>query len=249
MPKTRSAANIASAPHVTIHEVMFHPAEGSHEYVVLHNAGTNNVDLFSGLGPWRLRGDVDFDFAPGLVMTAGSYLCLLPFDPTNAVELAAFESVYGAVEMAVGPYRGSLGNRTGHIALQSETLPGSWLVEDEVFYFDRNPWPDSADGTGLALHRLPNQYAGSDPAAWRSGLPSIPDGERAWPMVNLVIDSAAMLRFNAFSNLTYVLEWTPSLMPPSWSELQRFADPGAIEHFDFSAGVETARYYRVRISE
>jgi hypothetical protein len=43
---------------------------------------------------------------------------------------------------------------------------------DEVIYADQSPWPSSADGSGLALHRTSEVRSGNDPANWRAAAAS-----------------------------------------------------------------------------
>jgi hypothetical protein len=241
MPQTPGSANGTHSPSGFIHEVMYHPAGTNAEYIVLFNP--RSVDA------WRLRGEADFDFAPGSTLALGDYLVMVPFDPADAAARGAFEAAYGAQGDLVGPFTGKLDNHQGHIALQHLVEIDTWVVEDEVYYVDREPFADSADGTGLALHRVNSGRPGSDPAAWRSGLPSPGDATVAWPPVSLQLAAPWTLSFLSFSNLTYTLESTPLLKPPAWSVLQVFNQAGPVSHVDLSAGAAPARYYRVRIDE
>ena len=49
--------------------------------------------------------------------------------------------------------------------------PNSWVIVDEVIYFNQIPWTDKADATGRAIGRLELGASGNDPAAWSSVFP------------------------------------------------------------------------------
>ena len=258
---TRDAANTQPAPTVIIHEIMYHDdAAGTNEYVILHNPLAMAVALTNEVGTWRLDGDVDFDFPPATVMPPDSYLAVVTFDPTNAARVAAFESVYGllpGVLTVFGPCRGRLSNAGGWLALerpQAPDIPGepvSWVVVDEVIYSDDEPFPDSADGTGLALHRRVEASSGNDPAAWQSGLPTPGRGDIAWPPVNLRIDplpgAGAELAFDAATGFEYALERAGSMTNATWQMLLQVSTNGTVETTDAESA--PLQYYRLTRQE
>ena len=96
-----------------------------------------------------------------------------------------------------GPYTGSLSNGGERVTLerpQAADPPDSpqeisWVVVDEVIYFDQLPWPKEADGTGLALRRLDNSKAGNDPANWIASVPA-PDTSNNIPSATLFANIA-----------------------------------------------------------
>ena len=51
-------------------------------------------------------------------------------------------------------------------APDAQTEPESWVIIDEVIYFDRSPWPSGADGAGATLQRNDPTGSGNDPASW-----------------------------------------------------------------------------------
>ena len=186
---TRGAPNLPALGGVLISEVMYNPvAVGTHfnednafEYVELHNPLLSAVSLFNTDGVWRINGGVDFDFPPATSLGAGSSLVVVPFDPTHAASRADFLAHYGLVEGTVdlfGPYRGNLSDRVDRITVQrpqGADLPDtncSWVVVDELIYADQFPFPASADGSGLSLHRRTGTLAGNDPANWKPASPT-----------------------------------------------------------------------------
>lgn len=163
-------------PDVVISEIMYSPrvvfANGVYwdntedEFVELHNRSGASV----GLAGQSLTGaGIDYQFEP-TALPSGAYLLVVSFDPANASHLTSFRTKYGvpAEVQIVGPYTGSLDSRGGALALQG----GDLVLEEQVGYSDRQPWPAAADGLGLSLHRLGlNEYA-NDPANWNAGAPT-----------------------------------------------------------------------------
>ncbi|MEL6108751.1 MAG: lamin tail domain-containing protein, partial [Planctomycetota bacterium] len=150
------------------------------EFVELHNHSDTQVNLTN----WRLRGDADFDFAPGTSLDADEVLVLVQFDPaepSNTPRLDAFRNHYGidaSVRLA-GPLQGTLGNSFGRVRLQKPdaapvddptTLPH--VVVDEVYYDDRTPWPVAADGEIPTLQRVSEFSLGNSAESWFAVLPT-----------------------------------------------------------------------------
>ena len=126
------------------------------EYIEIANPTSVDVDLTD----WRIRGEADFDFAPGANLAAGEAIVVVSFDPAiNVGKLNAFRVHYGIGSgvAIVGGLSASLSNSTGRIALQQPDAPDVLgtipnVVVDELVYDDLTPWPD-ADGSGLTLER------------------------------------------------------------------------------------------------
>jgi hypothetical protein len=168
---------------------MYHPASPTaDEYIELYNPTGGTVNLWNGQGTWRLRiGDNDYYFPAATTINTSQRLIVVGFDPwTETSRLNDFETAYGTGSLTpgtniVGPWPGDLSNGGERIALekpQAADAPGdpvSWVIVDEVIYFDQTPWPATADGLGNALQRLSTtpQASGSDPANWTAGAPTL----------------------------------------------------------------------------
>ncbi|MEM7394080.1 MAG: hypothetical protein AAF492_17205, partial [Verrucomicrobiota bacterium] len=208
MIPTRNAANmLAYTNRLVISEIMYHPApnefnaedNNEDEYIVIFNPNPFPVTMMSEGGPWRLDGEVGYTFPSNTVLGSSNYLTVVPFNPTNNVTRSnEFNLVYGLANGEIdifGGWSGSLDNRGGRIALEREQLPdlegqdSSWVIVDEVIYFDRDSWPFEADGSGAALHRLDNDVAGNAPSNWAPGNPSLNSPDIG--LGPLVVNSAA----------------------------------------------------------
>ena len=175
---------------VVISEVQFNPPDpsaaalaidpnidsGDLEFIEMHNPTGQPVDMTE----WRIRGGVDFDFAPGTILDSQESWIVIPFNPDNidnADRLAAFRAHYGlaGVETILGGYGGSLSNSEDRVVLQwpdeppmdgPDVIPR--LLQDEVIYDDLAPWPTAADGDGPSLHRRAPVFYGNDVNSWQA---------------------------------------------------------------------------------
>jgi hypothetical protein len=191
---TRGSANGAPGPRVVISEIMYHPLEAleansgvSLEYIELRNLESLPVTLASTDGPWRIDGEVSFDFPTNVTMPGGSFLLLTDVDPLEPEALSAFLTAYGNTNpppLVFGPLRNQLSNQGGRIALEypvAADVPGlnpSWAIIDEVFYFDSAGWPLGADGEGAPLQRVGLEADGRLPASWSDALSPSPGRPR-----------------------------------------------------------------------
>jgi len=184
---TRGTPNAFPNKRIVINEIMYHPADDTtaSEYLEIYNPTAQPVELWNSTGSWRLTGGVDFTFPPGTTIPAGGYLLLVNFDPTDPAALAAFKAAYALNDIAaqvLGPYDGNLSNRGERVAIEKPQSPEvqgeaiSWVIVDEVIYFDRSPWTPQADGLGPSLHRVSTDFSGNDPANWIAALPSPGNG-------------------------------------------------------------------------
>lgn len=173
---------------IIIAEVMYHPPDINNldnvrdEYLELRNITTAPVQLFDPANPtntWHLRDAVDFDFPTGVVISAGSSLLVVSFDPVNnAAALSAFRSLYNIdpSQPIVGPYDGRLANDNEDIELRRPGTPvdgdAPYILVERVRYDDSAPWPAAADGTGFSLHRVSDTGFANDPTNWVASAPA-----------------------------------------------------------------------------
>ena len=162
---TPEAANEPLEESIWISALMYNPPAGdAFEYIQLENRSGAAITLETTAGAWRIDGGVSYTFPSGFSLSAGSTLWLVSFDPSDAAQLALFCSTYGltaADETILGPYSGQLSNEGERVAVEKPQDSDdplkpddiSWIVVDELFYFDQSPWPVEADGTGDALTR------------------------------------------------------------------------------------------------
>lgn len=179
---TRDSANTFDEESVVIDEMMYRPGNDNPvgEYIELHNPTELYISLSSPLGPWRIDGGVEFVFPSNLTMPPQSRLVIVSFDPQNQLDLNTFTGLYdmdASQVQILGPYSGNLSNRGERIALERlmdlDETDGSmeWAIIDEVIYFDRSPWTENADGTGMSLQRINHQDAGNSPSNWNATTP------------------------------------------------------------------------------
>jgi hypothetical protein len=183
---SRDLPNADPVLDVVIDELMYHPVDPDPEYIELYNPTAGQITLQNATGTWRLDGAVDYSFPTGTVIPAHGRLVVVGFDPVGEpAVLAAFAAAYGTGPLTpgtdiVGPWSGNLSNAGEDVRLERPQAPDeigdpvSWVIVDEVIYFDRPPWPESADGTGDALQRTyADQYhSGNDPANWQAVSPT-----------------------------------------------------------------------------
>ncbi len=148
-----------------ISELMYNPPAGSEmEYIVIENIEGASALLENTNGSYRIDGGVSYTFPAGVSLAAGEKIRLVSFNPAvDTVLLAQFRSLYGLspTDPVYGPYTGNLSNSGERVALERPQASDdplnlfdiSWVVVDELYYFDQSPWPTSADGEGHPLVR------------------------------------------------------------------------------------------------
>jgi CotH kinase protein/Lamin Tail Domain/Chitobiase/beta-hexosaminidase C-terminal domain/Fn3 associated len=166
-----SAPNQLPATEVRISALMYNPPipagypDGDDmEYIQLENMGSQTVPFENSAGTWRIDGGVSYAFASGTALPPDEKLWLVSFDPADTTLLNLFCTTNGlnaASETILGPYEGQLSNEGERVAVERpqesddplQPLDVSWVIVDELFYFDQSPWPSGADGTGYPLFR------------------------------------------------------------------------------------------------
>ena len=185
-----SANGVAAVGPLVISEVNYHPADPSSNALAIDStltAGdlefieiTNPSGTTIGLTDWRIRGEVDFDFAQSTSLASGASIVVVSFDPNdslNANKLSAFRAHYGisANTNLVGGFTGGLSNSSGRISLQQPDTPDQLetprVVVDEVVYDDLAPWAD-ADGSGASLTRISASANGNLASSWDAASPT-----------------------------------------------------------------------------
>ena len=146
-----TAPPAAAAPtDVVINEMMFHAVSDldGDDYLELFNRGTTAVDL-SG---WTFSG-ITLTLAPGTTINPGGFLVV-------AKDAVQFQATYGFAPAAV--YGGNLSNSGETVALKDSTA----ATIDSVSFFDVDPWPVKADGTGPSLELIDATLNNDDFLNW-----------------------------------------------------------------------------------
>ena len=167
---------------VVISEIMYHPpdaVEVLNEFVELENCADVSAPLYDPAAPtntFHLRGAVDFDFPPGVVLAPGERLLVVGFPPTETNRLAAFRSRFLVpTNVAIfGPWSGQLNNAGEALRLKCPDSPNVlgalievpyWTAE-EVTFTPTAPWPSAADGLGSSLQRATLSAFADEPTNW-----------------------------------------------------------------------------------
>jgi hypothetical protein len=191
---SRSFEGTNSGPRVgpvIISELHYNPGTAANaddlEFVEICNPTGTSVNLAN----WRLSDGVSFTFPlTGVELAPYGVLVVVPFDPLNALDaqkLADFRTAYGITEAVrlLGPFKGQLSNGGECVRLERPDEPPldeptfiPYLLEDEVRYNDKAPWPVLADGGttqdphGRSLTRLAAKIWGHDPVNWTAATPT-----------------------------------------------------------------------------
>ncbi|MGD8500341.1 MAG: lamin tail domain-containing protein, partial [Phycisphaerales bacterium] len=140
------------------------------EFVELHNAGTEGVDL-SG---WSFSNGISYTFAPGTTLPAGGYV-IVAENPDHIHRKWSSGRFAIDPRIVFGPYDGRLENDGERIAI-SNTLG---QVMDEVDYQLGFPWPTVGDpvpaqtvGTGSSIQLVNPSFDNDLAGSWRSAMPT-----------------------------------------------------------------------------
>lgn len=206
-------------------DLAFGEDNSADEFIEVLNVTGASVALSEPSAPnntWHLRGSVDFDFPPGVVLAAGAHLLVVNFNPTNLVRLAAFRARYvvPAPVLIFGPYAGKLDNSAGSVRLLKPDMPvlgtTPFILVDAVDYTDQAPWPVLADGTGATLQRRFVTQYGNDPANWLAAAPTAgrPLGNGSPPSITVspsnqvaVVSGESQLQVTAIGSAPLRYQW------------------------------------------
>jgi hypothetical protein len=141
---------------VVVNEIMYHPAGGDEAltWIELHNQMAVDVDI----SRWYFDDAIGFTFPNGTIVKGGGYL-VVAADPSALNTATGFGN-------ALGPFSGRLSNSDDRIRLYDR---GGRLM-DEVHYFDREPWPLAADGSGVSLAKRHPDLTSAPPENWTSSV-------------------------------------------------------------------------------
>jgi hypothetical protein len=183
---TRGSENSLPSVGIVISEIMYHPMDGSEEYIEIYNPTSHPIDLRGDAGYCRLKGDIEFDIPAGISLGVGAGLIVVGFDPTvetqrlhNLITAYRTGPLIAGVDI-VGPWKGNLSNNTGRISLEKPLAPDfpstdiPWVIIDEIIFSDQSPWPSQADGGGYSLSRTTYGAgtASNDPNNWAAYPPT-----------------------------------------------------------------------------
>ncbi len=139
---------------VVINEIHYdhEPKTERGEFVELHNAGENTVNL-SG---WHLDGAIEYVFPTGTLIAPGKYLVIAE-EPSTVASRFSINGV-------LGPYSGRLSNDGERLDLEN---PAGESV-DAVDYGIGFPWPSAARGGGASMELINPDLDNDLGGSWRS---------------------------------------------------------------------------------
>ncbi len=230
---------------LVISEIMYHPveettAEDEHEFVELHNAGVEPIDV-SG---YRLHvGKMDRLTLPeGTSIPADGYLVLAK----RREKLLALPSYALAPELVFGDFTGGLDNGGGSVSL----LAPDGTVIDRVDYEDSEPWPVGADAFGAQEEWLPalgpyttHQYLGRSLERYSAELPS--SDPRNWEASP--VDGATPGRANSVSGEPPAIVLGAEIQSASGSPTTILADESVTITVTLSAGAVSEPMLELRL--
>jgi hypothetical protein len=266
---TPGTANIRTTQEPVISEIMYHPppiipgADNlQHEYIEIYNPTPTDVNLWETeqsvyVGSWRVTGQVEYTFPPNTVLGAGSRVLIVPFHPeTDPAAKADFSTRYGLLNPVnlFGPFMGNLSNQGGRVALEKPMAADppeenlSWVIVDEVYYFDKFQWLPDADGAGHALHRILVSAAGRDPASWTAAAPTPLSDSTGIPELHLGISQSLgqlKLTFDLPPGFDYEIEMKTNSFANDWVSYATVTNP-ATEHVITLPPEASSAYFRLR---
>ena len=159
---------------IVISEIMYAPAEGLAEYVVLKNISDVSVSFFDPANPgntWKLANAISFTFPPNFVLPAGESLYV------GGVELSQLRAQYELDKsiQVLGPFDGRLNNAGESLQLlrpdAPQTLPPNiglvpYILVEKVKYSGTDPWPVMPGQGGVPIQRINLSAYGNTSSNW-----------------------------------------------------------------------------------
>src|SRR5512133_1293871 len=198
-----SIAPLVVEGQVLINEIMYHPPPAvpenpANEWLELHNAGTNAVDL----NGWRLKKGVSFTFT-NATLPVGGYLVV-------AANRAAFTANHPGVLNVVGDWAGKLRNGSDTIELVDSlgqkvasvtyANEGDWALRRAGDPYPGQPawwagwkWSSAADGQGSSVELINPAMSASSGQNWAAstvngGTPGAPNSVAAGHTAPMILD-------------------------------------------------------------
>ena len=165
------------------------PFEASEfEYVEIYNRSAGVVDL----GDYSLDGSIEFSLPLDFLLQPGEAAVVVKFDPEQDPEREIIYRLAYSVEPSarlLGPMTGELGDETGTVRLERESIDAgddpdrSQVLIDRVSYRNSEAWPINLNGTRQALTRLAPDSYGDFANSWgaRKRTPGKTDFEQLSP--------------------------------------------------------------------
>lgn len=168
---------------LVISEIMYHSVDNAGDYIEITNISNSEISLSHPELPehtWKIEG-AGFSFPAGVTIKAGESVVVA----SDSIFETSFRARYSVDDdVQVFAMTGVLRNSSETLELLkpedpyvADTTMASdslfpHMVFDAVDYSDDPPWPASADGAGLSLHRSPLAAFGDDPKNWVADAPS-----------------------------------------------------------------------------
>jgi hypothetical protein len=159
---------------IVISEILYAPAEGLAEYVVLKNISDVPVPFFDPANPgnaWVLDNAVVFTFPAGFVLPAGESLYVGGGEPS---QLRGQYELNEATRV-LGPFDGRLNNAGESVQLlrpdPPQTLPPDiglvpYILVEKVKYSGTDPWPVMPEHGGVPIQRVNLSAYGNTARNW-----------------------------------------------------------------------------------
>lgn len=146
-------------PSLVISKINYNPQETTEfpesddlEFIEITNTGNSTINL---TGIYLLKLGVSYQFPVNSTISAGKSIFL-------AANLAVFNAKYGFTPFDV--FQRDLSNKSHHLIL-SDAFGN---IIDDVEYFDKDPWPENADGEGFYLELIDVNSDNSIASNWKA---------------------------------------------------------------------------------